>query len=1134
MKRSFYISIVYLLFSAVFAHAQGRYTLPLNGEGWHLWVDKTAMWENDRLYLPDETKDLSQLPVNMPTGGWEVLTDNNSQAISVKVPGTVEEYLTKSDAPRPEHSLGVSWWYRTIQIPADQKEKRYLIYFESVRMRAEVYLDGKLVAYDLVGESPFEVDITKEAKPGSEQLLAVRVTNPGGNFHWQDFTMQKWGKYNIPPGRGFSGIIGRVKLECLNPLYISDVYMQNTPEITTVNAIVSFTNTTQSLLKQDVELVVAEKKNPDKVVFRQTIKKQTFPVGTSEISVPVAVANAKLWDLDTPELYTCTVSIKKGKQTLDSDNRHFGFRWFTADGIGEDAVLRLNGRRVMLRSAISWGYFPATGLIANEEIAERQIRTARLLGLNMLNFHRCIGTPVVLEKADELGLLYYEEPGSFHSANHDPFIRTLVNEKLQRMVRRDRSHPSLVIYNLINEFGGVLSRDKELVAKRMNDMRKAHAIDPSRIMSFTSGWASSEQNEEDSKAHMLPFDTTLYRKGWFDNHRAGGPATWQENYYKGADDNLMYTSNQREVYLRGEEGALSTPPRIQLIYDEIVRTGKTGWDGLFWKSQYTAFKNYFEEKGLAPYFKDIDGLTRAMGNISFEHQGRRIQGMRMQNLGDAYMINGWEAMPYDNHSGVVDIYRNPKGDDEVLSYYTQPLYVAVASRNQVLRLPAKATVDFYIVNEADLKGRYTLAISAIASDGKKVYTRTEQVDILGGDTFGQMLLQGVEIPLEYLEGTYRVQAELKDAASKVYAQGHDEIVAVRWQAADLAGNGAYYGKENDKIAAFYQRETGKELPAFTAETGKLDWLIVNRSSLDEPVPVTSEYFLNAAGKSNLQVKWYSDNDMNFLVSQKEETEINRTFVAGAQPDESIPANQAFSVVWEGEIYPPISGQYLMGVETNSGVRLYVNDTQLVDNWGNNEPRKQSNPVVLEAGKPAKIQIQYRQQNVKDGYVQLQWSLPTATTIAPQELLDRVKNDGTNLILLGMTETWMQTVATYTGITYDGYYNVGTNWVGGVHFVKEHPLFEGLPVNDGMNWPYQAVVKDGDRRFGFHLHGEELVAGSYRSTPFHLGTAVGVIPYGKGKIVFSTLDIIDNLDNPSGPSEVARKLLCNYVKYTFNK
>ena len=142
----------------------------------------------------------------------------------------------------------------------------------------------------------------------------------------------------------------------------------------------------------------------------------------------------------------------------------------------------------------------------------------------------------------------------------------------------------------------------------------------------------------------------------------------------------MYTDNRTEVYMRGEEGAISTPPRIAEIVKEIDRTGLAGWDGLFWKKQYESFVQFMQKKNLYPYFGSVDSLTRAMGDVSFYHQGRRIQGMRMQNLGDAYAINGWEAMPYDNHSGVVDIYRNPKGNLAALTYYTQPLYIAVSSR----------------------------------------------------------------------------------------------------------------------------------------------------------------------------------------------------------------------------------------------------------------------------------------------------------------------------------------------------------------------------------------------------------------------------------------------------------------------
>ena len=1116
-----YLNLLIISVSVSGSEYQGRSTYILSGNNWFLWRDVEAQWKDDKLYLPSEITNLSSLPVNPPTGGWDMLNKNN--AIQVKVPGTVEEYFTVSEDPRPEHFTGVSWWFREIEIPAELKGKRFILDFESVRMRAEVYLDKKLVAYDLIGESPFQADITDYIHPGEKQTLAVRVTNPGGNFHWQDFTIFKWGNYNVPPGRGFGGIIGRVKLNAVNAVHITDIYMQNTPAITQVNAIVSLKNESGKNVKQDVELIIREKKDPDKIVYHKKINKTSIHIGETTLDIPIILQNARIWDLDSPELYTCEVIIKLGKKIQDNDKREFGFRWFSADGVGKDAVLRLNGRRVMLRSAISWGYFPVTGLIATPEMAERQVKTAKQLGLNMLNFHRSIGSPVVLEKADELGLLYYEEPGSFHSANHDPFIRTIVNEKLKRMVRRDRSHPSLVIYNLINEFGGVLTKDKELIAKRMNDMREAHAVDPSRIMTFTSGWAGNEHAEEDSKTHMLPFDTTLYKKGWFDNHRAGGPETWLETYYKSPKDNLMYTNNRSEVYLRGEEGALSTPPRIQKIYDEIQATGKTGWDGKFWENQYKAFNDMFVQKNLVAYFGTLDSLTRKMGNISFEHQGRRIQGMRMQNIGDGYMVNGWEAMPHDNHSGIVDIYRNPKGDSSVFTYYTQPLYVAVSSRSQIVRLPAEVAVDFYIVNEKDLRGNFVLQISVVDPAGATVYTYKKDVTIQGGDVFGQLLLENTTLPIQTKAGKYRIQAEIQGTNQSVLANGYDEVWAIDWAKEDFKGKGAYYGKENDKIASFYEKETLQQLPIYNTEMKNLDWLVVSRPSLDEPVLIDAEFF------SGLKVKYYSDGHAEQLAREDNDVKIDRSFVEGAQPDISISANQSFSMAWEGKLLPPESGQYLLGITTQGGVRLFVDGKRIIDDWNNRDQHTLDRSIVFEANKPVSIRLEYTQGR-SSGNVQLKWSLPTASAIEPQKIIDAVKENGTTLVILDAVESWMDIISKNTTIQYEGYYAVGRNWVGGVHFVKNHPLFADLPVNDGMDWPYQAVVHDGDRRLGLRITGEEMIVGSYRSTPFDLGTAVGIIPCGKGQIIFSTLDIADNLHQPSGPSDVARKILANIIKY----
>lgn len=1099
----------------------GRQSISLSGDGWYMWQDKAAEWKNDKLYLPEEISELSQLPVNEPTGGWRQLTPESAKAVSV--PGTVEEYMTRSSMPQPGDNAGVSWWFRQIRIPENAGDKRVIIHFESVRLRAEVYLDGRLVAYDVIGESPFDADITEAVKFGKSQQLAVRVTNPGGNFHWQDFTEIRWGEYHIPPGRGFGGIIGRVWIDAVEPTFISDVYMQNQPDMTSAKAIISLTNTLGKSVNRKIAVSVAEKSNPDKKVWQKVYGKTKLAPGDNQFVGEINLPDAKLWDLDNPNLYVCTVELLDGKRASDCVKQTFGFRWFEVGGKGEDAVLRLNGRRVMLRSAISWGYWPATGLHASPEMARKQVLTAKSLGLNMLNFHRSIGSPVVLEAADQLGLLYYEEPGAFHSAGHDPFIRAMVNTKLRRMVKRDRSHPSLVIYNLINEFGGVKAADKALVTKRMNDMRLAHAVDPSRIMTFTSGWASKETAEEDSKANMMPFDTTLYRKGWFDNHRAGGPATWEDEYYRSPSDNLMFTNNRTEVYMRGEEGAISTPPRIAEINREIAESGKPGWDGLFWKNQYEAFDNYFNAKGLAPYFGTLDSLTRTMGDVQLDHQGRRIQGMRMQDIGDAYVINGWESMPYDNHSGVVDNYRNVKGNLSTLSRYTRPLYVAVAPRTQFTVPDGKVGVDLYIVNEKNLSGQYTLAVSVKSPDGETVAERRKNVAISGGERFGELLWENCELPFGKVAGLYDVEARLLDDSDVTVADGCDQVLAVDWRKEQLAGRGAIYGQPGNAFAQFYEKTTGRELPEYADDMGKLDWVVVSRSSLDAPQLVESRYF-----KSLLKVSYYSDNDISALAGTGTDEVIDRTFVSGAQPDKSLAANQSFSIIWTGTLVAPADGVYMIGAKASDGVRLTVKGDRVIDEWNNQNDISLAFPFSLKAGEEVAIEVQYRQRK-PSGNVSLVWSRPDNAMISPDSFLKRVHADGTTLLLLESAESWMDVVAERSGIGYDGYYAVGRNWIGGIHFVKSHPLFKELPVNCAMAWAFQDLVRDGDRRLGFKTNGDELVVGSYRSMPFHLGSAVGVIPYGRGKIVYSTLDISRNLNSKTSSSDVVRKLFCNMIE-----
>lgn len=94
---------------------------------------------------------------------------------------------------------------------------------------------------------PFETDITPYIKSGEQVQLAVRITDAGGNHDWRDSRTIPWGDKMLPPGHGFGGITGKVGMKVCNAVYVADIYMQNTPQITTANAILTLQNEKERL-----------------------------------------------------------------------------------------------------------------------------------------------------------------------------------------------------------------------------------------------------------------------------------------------------------------------------------------------------------------------------------------------------------------------------------------------------------------------------------------------------------------------------------------------------------------------------------------------------------------------------------------------------------------------------------------------------------------------------------------------------------------------------------------------------------------------------------------------------------------------------------------------------------------------
>ena len=153
-----------------------RQTVSLDGVGWNVWLDEKAEWENDSIYATNEFK-LGDLPVNEPTCGWSKL---NTQGISCEVPVCIEQEFSIGDATFYYH--GVSWVYKTMNIPANWKDKVIRLNITRARLRVEIYINQKLAVYDLCCETPVEFDVSRFLNvarriklPFELQIRAVRV-----------------------------------------------------------------------------------------------------------------------------------------------------------------------------------------------------------------------------------------------------------------------------------------------------------------------------------------------------------------------------------------------------------------------------------------------------------------------------------------------------------------------------------------------------------------------------------------------------------------------------------------------------------------------------------------------------------------------------------------------------------------------------------------------------------------------------------------------------------------------------------------------------------------------------------------------------------------------------------------------
>jgi len=751
--------------------------LDIPDSGWKLWIDRAARYLDDRIFLPSDV-DLAALPVNPPTGGWGTL--DKAGALTVTLPTTVEEHLWGAfgerpytadeyryaeDDPVPQNGAyrGVSWWYRSIDIPAAARGKRVMLHLRGARMRAEIYLNQKLVGYSIMSELPIDCDLTAAMLPGQANRLAIRITNPGGRYDWRDSTTMQWGAAKLFLSHGFGGIDRGMTLSA-HPIdaHIRDAWVLNTPDprIVTARMEIAFDKPPRDIaaLKARATIALLDAKGAT-VPAAATLDALTLHGKVATATFTLRAADAELWSLDRPTLY-----LARFGWVDDTRIVRFGFRWFAPDGIGSNAVLRLNGRRVRLYSAISWGYWGYNGLWPTPELARREVTSAKALGLNCLHFHRNVGKAEVLAAQDEMGLLRVMEPGGGRFAigrdlkpgeqlsPADRFSRDFLVAKCVAMAKAFRSHPSLVQYTLQNELGANLANpDVEAV------MAAIHDTDPSRVVVLNDGFVQRGA----AQAMYLPYDDHLHRSdkeqwgGWWNNHQGAGDQ-WYDKFYQGRDDYIHRQTGKPFIVEFGEMEGCAVADNHATMVADIEQHGRS-YDLADHREILKGTEAFLDKWGFRKAFPTAESLYLSIGRKAYDSWQNYLENIRIGDEIDVACISGWETTAIENHSGIVDNLRYFKADPALVRASLLPVRPVAKQRRLAFAVGESASLDLYLFNDTGVVVPGTLRLSVVAPDGREREVASYPAPSFEPDVMRHLIAEQVALPAFATAGAHRLR-----------------------------------------------------------------------------------------------------------------------------------------------------------------------------------------------------------------------------------------------------------------------------------------------------------------------------------------------------------------------------------------
>ena len=370
-----------------------------------------------------------------------------SEAVPAKVPWIIQ------DAFPGYH--GVAWYWRDFVPPANPHPRgRSLLRFWGVDFSAEVWLNGLAVGRHEGGETPFVLDVTDSLKVGATNRLAVRVLNPtlepiDGLVLSQTPRQARVIPYGAGSAYNCGGITESVELLLAPVVRVEDLYAAPNPKSGVIHIEVNVRNSTSETARGRLEFTVAPASGGE--TLQVVALEQAFAPGDSQIKTELKINQPHLWDLNDPFLYRVTARVVAGADvSMDERSVRCGFRDFRF----ENSCFRLNGRRTFLRCSHTCNHFPIGQRLPHDpDLARRDLLDVKAMGFNAIRFIWGGAERYQLDLCDEIGLMVYEESFASMALDVSPKMPELFDRSVGELIRRDRNHPSIVIWGLLNEAG---------------------------------------------------------------------------------------------------------------------------------------------------------------------------------------------------------------------------------------------------------------------------------------------------------------------------------------------------------------------------------------------------------------------------------------------------------------------------------------------------------------------------------------------------------------------------------------------------------------------------------------------------------------------------------------------------------